>query len=171
VIIFNHCFEFYLEKGIFPKEFIQPLCQGIKEFTQNRLARSSIIQHRTNCLGPPNELLRANHDIFAWQHTTFLGTPKEFLQASRVSFAQRPLSYNASEGLRHHFLWANRDIIAWHHWTCLGLPKELITPREGPRHQFLRANCDVFACQHVNSHGPPKESTKATNKIYFSLAN
>jgi hypothetical protein len=44
-------------------------------------------------------------------------------------------------------------------------------PREAHRHQFLWANRDVFARQHVNSHGPPKESTEATSKIYFSLAN
>jgi hypothetical protein len=34
--LFNHCLEFYLEQGVFPKEFVQPLGQGIKEFKQNR---------------------------------------------------------------------------------------------------------------------------------------
>jgi hypothetical protein len=42
---------------------------------------------------------------------------------------------------------------------------------EGPHHQLLRANRDVLASQHVNSHSPSKESTIATSKIYFSLAN
>jgi hypothetical protein len=55
--------------------------------------------------------------------------------------------------------------------TCLGLPKELITPYEGPFHQPLWANRDVFTSLHVNSHGPSKDMTKATSKIYFSLAN
>jgi hypothetical protein len=53
----------------------------------------------------------------------------------------------------------------------LARPRNQSPPREGPRQQFLRANRDIFASQHVNSHGPPKESTEATSKIYFSLAN
>jgi hypothetical protein len=77
----------------------------------------------------------------------------------------------SSAGPRCHLLWANWDIFAWHHTTCLGPPKKLITPREGPHHQSLQANRDVFAIQHVNSHGLPKDTTEATSKIYFSLAN
>jgi hypothetical protein len=35
--LFNHCLEFYLDtRDLFPKEFVQLLGQGTKEFTQNR---------------------------------------------------------------------------------------------------------------------------------------
>jgi hypothetical protein len=112
-----------------------------------------------------------NRDIFAWQHTTCLSPPKDSFKIAESSSHNDSFCNNTSEGLRRHFLWANRDTVAWQHSTCLSPPRELITPCEGPRHQFLRANRDVFTSQQVNTHGPPKETTEATNKIYFYLAN
>jgi hypothetical protein len=54
--------------------------------------------------------LRANRDIFTWQHTTCLGPPKELI--------------TSREGPHHQFLRANWDIFAWQHVNSHGSPKE-----------------------------------------------
>jgi hypothetical protein len=188
-------------RGFFPKNSFNHSVRGSRSLPKIKNVRSSLLQHRTNCLGPPRVLLWANRDIFAWQHATCFCPPKVLFRANQDVFAWQLVTFFGSP---KEFLQANRDICARQHMACLGPPKELIkikcrtvsspplgqlrhfcmalktclgpfkeliAPHEGSRHQPLRANRDVFASQHVNSHGLPKHTTEATNKIHLSLAN
>jgi hypothetical protein len=106
---FNHCLEFYLKtRSFFSKEFIQPLGQGISDFTWfKEVLRWSLGNFFNHCLEFyletrgffPKNLF--NHSVresslpktwlvhsSIFQHgTNCLGPPKEFLWANRDIFA------------------------------------------------------------------------------------
>jgi hypothetical protein len=66
--------------------------------------------HNNTCEGLHNLFLRANRDIFVWQHMTCLGRPRNYS--------------TPREGSRRHFLQANPDVFAWQHVNSYGPPKE-----------------------------------------------
>jgi hypothetical protein len=149
---FNHCLEFYFDiRGFFLKNSFNHSIRGSRSLPKIGHARLSLFQHRTNCLGPPKVPLRANRDIFAWQHATCFGLPKVLLRANREIFAWQLAT---CFGLPKEFLRANRDICSRQLATCFGPCKE-----------FLRANRDMCARQHMTCLGPLKEFLWASRVI------
>jgi hypothetical protein len=132
--LFNHCLEFHPDtRGFFPKEFVQPLGQGIKKFSQNR-ARSFILTSV-----PCDLFLARPRYSFGLAETFSHGNLQLVLARPRYSFGPTEISShgdlqpvlahprtpfglaktsllntyfctNASAGLHSLFLWANRDL-------------------------------------------------------------
>jgi hypothetical protein len=102
--LFNHCLEFYLEiRGFFLKNSfnhsvgesrnllkigllsVHPYFSAVLACPRNSFRLTESSSHgdhfRNNASeGPRRHFLRANRDIFTWQHTTCLGPPKELIK-------------------------------------------------------------------------------------------